>query len=96
MNEFLVGYLDAIDERLLEYFDQDDGVHGPLASLARRPGVVHLLSISTRVGRPLNVRSKWRAARVATGTTLTGVSMPHPWLPKRLRLGHLTPRRGGP
>ena len=37
----VVVYLDSIDKRLLEYFDQDDEVHGPPASLARRPGVVH-------------------------------------------------------
>ena len=48
-------------------------MHGPLASLTSRPGVVHLLAISTRVGRPLNARSKWRAARVAAGTAPTGV-----------------------
>ena len=30
-------------------------MHGPLLSLARRSGVVHHLSISTRVIRPLNV-----------------------------------------
>jgi len=30
--------LDSIQERLLVNRDQDDGVHGPWASLARRPG----------------------------------------------------------
>ena len=57
--DFLLVYLDSIDKRLLEYFDQDDEVHGPPASLARRPGVVHHLSISTRAGRPLNACVKW-------------------------------------
>jgi len=32
---------DSVKKRLLEDPNQDDGVHGPLASLARRPGVVH-------------------------------------------------------
>jgi hypothetical protein len=43
VNDFLVVYPDSIDERLLEYLDEDDEVHGPPVSLARRPGVVHLL-----------------------------------------------------
>ena len=30
MNDFLVVYPDSIDERLLEYLDEDDEVHGPL------------------------------------------------------------------
>jgi hypothetical protein len=29
MNDFLVTYLDSIGERLLEYLNQDDEVHGP-------------------------------------------------------------------
>ena len=48
VSDFLVTYLDSIDERLLEGPNQDDGVHGPLASLARRPGVVHSLPRSVR------------------------------------------------
>ena len=41
MNDILVTYLDSIDERLLEYLDEEDEVHGSLAFLARRAGVVH-------------------------------------------------------
>ena len=48
--------MDSIDKRLLENLDQDDGVHGPWASLARRPGVVCLLSVSG--AGPLNARVK--------------------------------------
>ena len=58
MNDFLVVYLGSIGERLLEHLDQDDEVHGLPASLAKRAGVVHLLSVSARVGRPLNARVK--------------------------------------
>jgi hypothetical protein len=29
VSDFLVVYLDSIDERLLEYLDEDDEVHGP-------------------------------------------------------------------
>ncbi len=39
VDDFLVVYLDSIDKRLPECgLNRDDGVHGPLASLARRPG----------------------------------------------------------
>jgi hypothetical protein len=31
VSDFLVVYLDSIDERLLEHLDEDDKVHGPLA-----------------------------------------------------------------
>ncbi len=44
-------------------------MHGPLASLTSRLGAVHLLSISTRVGRPLNARSKRRAVCATAGGT---------------------------
>jgi hypothetical protein len=44
MNDFLVTYLDSIGERLLEYLNQDDEVHGPPVSLVRRPGFVHHMS----------------------------------------------------
>jgi hypothetical protein len=41
VNDILVTYLDSIDERLLEDLDEEDEVHGSLAFLARRAGVVH-------------------------------------------------------
>jgi hypothetical protein len=34
-------------------------VHGPVPPSGKATGVVHLLSISARVIRPLNVRLKW-------------------------------------
>ena len=71
MNDLLVVLPDSIDERLLEGLNQDDGVHGPPVSLARRPGVVHLLSISTRVIRPLNVMVTSACDR---GTAPTGAT----------------------
>jgi hypothetical protein len=40
-DDLVVVCLVPIDKRLLVHRDQDDGVHGLLASLARRPGVVH-------------------------------------------------------
>ena len=59
VNDYLVVYLDSIGERLLENLDQDDEVHGLPASLAKRAGVVHLLSVSAQVIRPLNPCMKW-------------------------------------
>jgi len=59
VDDFLVVHLDSIDERLLDYLGQDDEVHGPPLSLARRAGAVHHLSLSARVGLPLNARLKW-------------------------------------
>ena len=59
VNDFLVVYPDSIDERLLEYLDEDDEVHGPPPLLARQPGVVHLLLLSPRVIPPLSACLKW-------------------------------------
>jgi hypothetical protein len=42
-----VVHLGSIDKRLLVNRDQDDEVHGPFASLARRVGVVRLLSTTS-------------------------------------------------
>ena len=64
VNDFLFTYLDSIDEQLLEYLDDDDEVHGLPASLAKRAGIVHLLSVSARVGRPSNARLEWSPARL--------------------------------
>ncbi len=51
VDDFLVVHLDAIDKRLLECgLNRDDGVHGPLASLARRPG--SCTAITARAARP--------------------------------------------
>jgi|GEM_PF-5168342 hypothetical protein len=53
-------HLDSIDKRLLvEHLDQDDEVHGPTLLTPRKATeVVHLLSVSARVARPLNARLK--------------------------------------
>src|ERR1035438_3710824 len=64
-------------------FDQDDGVHGPPVSLARRPEVVHLLSISTRVIRPSNVMVTSACDR---GTAPSGATTPQTGGFERLRL----------
>jgi hypothetical protein len=61
-------------------------VHGPHVSLARRPGVVHHLSISTRVIRPLNVMVTSARDR---GTAPTGASTPQTGGFERLRLSAL-------
>jgi hypothetical protein len=58
-------------------------VHGPLVSLARRPGVVHHLSISTRVIRPLNVMVTSACDR---GAARTGATTPQTGGFERLRL----------
>jgi hypothetical protein len=53
VNGFLVVCLDSIDKRLLEHLDQDDGCTAPCFP-RKATGVVHLLSVSAWVGRPLN------------------------------------------
>jgi hypothetical protein len=59
VNDFLVTYLDSIDERLLEYLDDDDEVHGP-PDFPRRPTGGRAPSIIIGpVIRPLNACLKW-------------------------------------
>ena len=49
VNDFAVVYLDSIDQHLLGYFDQDDGVHGSLlpsqGNRGRAPYVAPFISI---------------------------------------------------
>ncbi len=42
----------------------EKGARPPLLILARQPGVVHHLSISAHIGRPLKVYLKWPLAPV--------------------------------
>jgi hypothetical protein len=56
VNDFLVVYLDSIDERLLEYLDEDDEVHGP-PDFPRKAAPVHpsWFSAIKRIDRCLSV-----------------------------------------
>ncbi len=64
-------------------------MHGPLLSLARRSGVVHHLSISTRVIRPLNVMVTSACDR---GTAPTSATTPQTGGFERLRLSPDPPK----
>jgi hypothetical protein len=47
VNEFLVSYLDAIEKRLLEYFDQDDRCTAPWLPSQGDRGRAPAMSMST-------------------------------------------------
>jgi hypothetical protein len=55
VNDFLVVYLDSIDERLLEYLDEDDGVHGSLLPSKAAPVHPGWFSATKRIDRCLSV-----------------------------------------
>jgi len=76
--------LASIEKRLLDDLTRMTGCTAPNASLARQPGVVHHLSISAWVIRPLNVMVTSACdGRYGPDRRLDAQDR---WLPERLRL----------